>query len=682
MEGKDRPLLRVIKDAAHMIIPVYQRNYDWKIEQCRQLLDDLIDVMQDKHEHFFGSVVSVEIDRNGSRLIIDGQQRIVTVSLMLLALVDLICGENELLQCNDKSRFVDNALHEYLKSRYDGEKKLQLIKNDQLAFEKLFEPVSKHIEESNITRNYNFFFNSFRQLKSADAIFEAINMLSIIDIILDSRSDNPQKIFESLNSTGLDLNEGDKIRNFILMNMPPDKQEQFYNDYWHKIEELTKPADGSLSYNVSGFVRDYLTVKTNKIPRQDAVYVEFKSYASKSRLDSQEFLSDMLKYARYYNAINTARTSSKRANDILTRFNLLQVKVSMPYFLALCNFRAEQKISEDDFVEVFRIIDSYAFRRLMCDVPSNSYNKIFPTLHYNALTKNTGYVDALKYALTIRSGEFRCPNDEEFATQILEKDIRSLIPRGRIYFFARLESGISPNGLDILSGLLDKTYVIDWIMPKKLTIGWKRELGARAEEIHETWVNRSANLTVLDAGVRRSSLSFKEKKFMQNGFHYSSLQLNRAIDQYQNWTERELFHRSNVLKQLALKLWAYPQSSFKPSIREKDLHSLAEDFDFTGRTVLGYTFDGKRYNVKDWKDMYTQVLKLVFSINSSQMYQFAKQNSTFASTAFVNGFQIGNRLYSHANTDTNKKMRILRELFDLCGLDKDELEIELRPAVN
>ena len=219
MNGKKAQLLNVIRSAERMIIPVYQRNYDWKIEQCKQLFDDLVDVIRDKHEHFFGSVVSVEIDQNSSRLIIDGQQRIATISIILIAIRNLIREDN--ISVRDKKLSARIFLH-YLyddESADDKRAKLQLITQDQTAFQRLFDTGVELIAASNVTRNYEYFYEQFRRLDvTADDIFNAIKMLSIIDITLDSRSDDPQKIFESLNSTGLDLNEGDKIRNFILMN--------------------------------------------------------------------------------------------------------------------------------------------------------------------------------------------------------------------------------------------------------------------------------------------------------------------------------------------------------------------------------------------------------------------------------------------------------------------------------
>lgn len=682
MNGKKAQFLNVIRSAERMIIPVYQRNYDWKIEQCRQLFDDLVDIIRDKHEHFFGSVVSVEIDQNSSRLIIDGQQRIATISIMLIAIRNLIKDDNILMR--DKKLSARIFLH-YL---YDDEavddkrSKLQLIKQDQKAFQRLFDTGVEFIAESNVTRNYEYFYEQFRQLDvAADDIFNAIKMLSIIDITLDSKSDDPQKIFESLNSTGLDLNEGDKIRNFILMNMAPEQQEQLYNDYWHRIEELTKTAD-TYNYDVSSFVRDYLTIKTNKIPKKDEVYAAFKAYSIRSALGAEECLSDLLKYATYYNEINSARTSSKRVNDILRLFNVLEMSICMPYLLALCNFRAEQKISEDDFFKVFQLIDSYIFRRIICEVPSRALDRVFQTLHRDALKLDTGYVDAVSHQLIIKTRTARFPTDDEFSEQIIERNVFGMNPKAKVYLFARLENGISPNGADILDRLIDKTYIIDRIMPQRLSLNWKRELGANADIIHSIWINRLANATVIEAGTIKSAASFKDKKFAQTGFHNSALQLNRDIAQYQRWTNDELQARSLVLAELTINLWAYPESNYKPAVKENEIRTLDDDIDFTGRSVLSYSFRGEHCDVKNWTDMYVQILKTFYTLDSAQLYQFAKNKPTFAPSPFVNGIKIGKKLYIHTITDTNKKLKTLRDLFNFFKIDKDELEIELRPAVN
>ena len=358
------------------------------------------------------------------------------------------------------------------------------------------------------------------------------------------------------------------------MNLTPEQQKHYYNDYWHKIEKLTKP-DNSLSYNVSDFVRDYLTVKTKNIPNKKNVHAAFKVYVMKNNINIDELLSDMLKYARYYDAIRSAQTRSEHANQILKRFKVLK---------------------------------------------ANVYNKIFPTLHGETLKHNAPYVDSMKYVILSKNGKHQFPTDKDFSIKLEEKDITEL--DSKLYLFARLEDGDDAPS-DVLDKLLNKEYVLDRIMPKTLYRSWRNDLGLNAESIHSFWCNRMANFTVVDADAKLGNRSFGEKKTMSGGFGQSPLRLNKSIAKCLKWTDRELRNRQKELKLRALKLWAYPKSTFKPSIQGYELHSLEDGFNFTGRDIVSFSLLGDRYSVRNWTDMLVQVLKIVYTLDSSHLYQFA-----------------------------------------------------------
>ncbi len=291
MKGSECRLIEYMEGSKRrFIIPVYQRNYDWKTENCKQLYDDLEKVIKNnRRSHFFGSIVSVyePAGRNTEFLVIDGQQRLTTVSLLFLAMYNLI--SKGVVVPEDES-LGKQIYEDFLVDKYQPKEtriKLKPVKNDQEAFGKLFENEDEHIRESNLTINYNYFYDRIqKQEVTVDQLFDAICRLEIIDIKLEN-DDDPQLIFESLNSTGLDLSEGDKIRNFILMGLPARKQEEYYEKYWNCIEECTK-------YDVSSFVRDYLSVKQLAIPSQRKIYVEFKGYVETSELEVEELLRDLV----------------------------------------------------------------------------------------------------------------------------------------------------------------------------------------------------------------------------------------------------------------------------------------------------------------------------------------------------------------------------------------------------
>ncbi len=372
MKANEKKFTRFLEGSdKHFIIPVYQRNYDWKKEHCKQLFDDLIDISKINRTHFFGSIVSIYNDDGDDLeyLIIDGQQRLTTLSLLLLVIYKII--DNNLLQTNvNKEKIKD----EYLINKYEeDDKKIRLkpVKNDKNAFSALFENEDDYIEDSNITINFKYFYE--RVLKeeiSIDKLFSAIKQLVIVDIELKNGEDDPQLIFESLNSTGLDLAEADKVRNFILMKENSSIQEKFYNKYWNKIEENT-------NYNVSDFIRDYLTIKERIIPNKNKVYFHFKKYITENINNIEDLLIDLLKFSTYYKKIINAKKNDNNISNVLHKINRLESIVTYPFIMEIFEDEKEKIISKDDVVDILNIIVIFVFRRLICEVPTNALNKIF-----------------------------------------------------------------------------------------------------------------------------------------------------------------------------------------------------------------------------------------------------------------------------------------------------------------
>jgi len=310
MKGTEAKLVSYMQGSdKRFIIPVYQRNYDWKIENCKQLYDDLVKIIKkERKSHFFGSVVSVHSDGEYNEfLVIDGQQRLTTMSLLLLAMYNLM---QEGIVVASQSNLADKIYKTYLIDEWqedDTRIKLKPVKNDNLAFGKLFKGKDEYIYESNLTINYEYFYNRIQKEElTLDELYTAITRLEIINITLN-QDDNPQLIFESLNSTGLALSEGDKIRNFILMGLPTKEQNEFYEKYWNKIEVCT-------NYNVSMFVRDYLSVKQQAIPSMSKIYVTFKSYVEDEGFETEELLKDLYNYSRWYGILLKGKTSDKEIN--------------------------------------------------------------------------------------------------------------------------------------------------------------------------------------------------------------------------------------------------------------------------------------------------------------------------------------------------------------------------------
>ena len=268
-------------------------------------------------------------------------------------------------------------------------------------------------------------------------MYAAIGKLEIISILLEY-GDNPQLIFESLNSTGLALTEGDKIRNYILMGLTPQEQNKFYEQYWTKIESCTQN-------DVSGFVRDYLSIKQQVTPNMSGVYQAFKKYAEEPQNQTESLLQDMLRYARYYNKLLTCKSglNSQKLNDCLYRMRRLEIVVTRPFFMEVFRLNQDGKLNSDEVFKIFIMTENYLFRRNICEVPTNALNKIFLNLNREILRyDNTAdhYVDKFIYALLSKKESGRFPDEEEFTTALAEKQVYQMRGKYKAYLFERFEN--------------------------------------------------------------------------------------------------------------------------------------------------------------------------------------------------------------------------------------------------
>ena len=684
MQGSDKYLLEIMSAPnRRFIIPVFQRNYDWKKPNCEQLYNDLIDVaINGKQTHFFGSIVSYALKRD-EIVLIDGQQRITTVSLILIAIVNAIKSGD--VVPNDPV-LAEQILGSYIEDRYHkGERKVRLkpFRDDCDAFDNLiYKPESEYIADSKVTLNYRYFYNRIINEKniSVDDLYNAIDKLQIIDIQLEpQRGDDPQLIFESLNSTGLDLTESDKIRNYVLMGLTPEVQEQYYDNYWNKIEKLSLQE-------LDSFVRNYLTIVTGVIPNIRNIYAVFKQYAKKiDKIES--VLQDMLRYAQAYNKILTFTVGSNTANAIAQSLDLLDVTIAHPFLMAYLVYAEENQLPISETEKVFGLIEDTIFRRYTCDLPSNALNKIFSVLHKQVLKlkrEDSDYSSVLIYILLNRRSSVIVPNNEDFCNSFTTKNFYSMRSKVKQYLFERLENGNSKEVNDIVRYLEDNRLSIEHIMPQTLTPSWREALGENFSAVHEKWLHTIANLTLTGYNSNYSNRSFAEKKTMENGFIQSGLRLNQYIAKFDQWTEKELEARSEHLTKVALSIWEYPTTDFVPEQKEDEILSLAEDNGvFTNRDIMYFIFQQEKHPVNNWTDMMWQVAELLYSINPVILYQEAanSKNVWFSPVQSSNGFRkLAEKLYfCPGNSSTWNKMGTLKNLFRLYQFDEDDLAFALQP---
>ena len=685
MKGSECRLIEYMEGSKkRFIIPVYQRNYDWKTENCKQLYEDLIKVIKNKRRsHFFGSIVSVyePSGRNTEFLIIDGQQRLTTVSLLLLAMYNLI--NNNVIVPQDLS-LGKQIYEDFLVDKYQPQEtriKLKPVKNDQKAFGKLFNQVDEYIIGSNLTTNYNFFYERIqKQDISVDDLFNAICRLEIINITLNNE-DNPQLIFESLNSTGLDLSEGDKIRNFILMGLPAKEQEEYYEKYWNRIEEFTK-------YDVSSFVRDYLSVKQQVIPSQKKIYTCFKEYVEKQRIDTENLLKDLLAYAKRYEILLCGGTKSKSIDACIYRLNRLETTVIRPFFLEVLRLLDEGKLELSQVADVFLITENYLFRRTICDLPTNALNKIFLLLHREIIrfdNTDVNYVEKFKYALLSKKEKARFPDDDEFSQRFTDRQIYQMNSKNKIYILERLENYGTAEDKDVYSHCDNGIYSIEHIMPQHLTPAWIKDLGDDYKLIHDTWLHRIANLTLTAYNSKYSNSTFEEKKTMKNGFEDSGIRMNTYIAKKNKWTLSEIEERNQYLMRRSLEIWSIPKTVYKPIEKQLDSFALDDEAPLCGRLIARFSYKNTEQPVSSWIEMFQKVLQILYAEDKSILTKLAlseeddlSRNFTMNESKFTQCVEIGDGIYVWTNNNTTSKLLVLQRVFKLYNTDPTDLVFYLR----
>lgn len=692
MKGNEQLLYQYMEGSSkRFIIPVYQRNYDWKIEQCKQLFDDLIRLSKNGlKRHFFGSIVSSMAEDAGQQdfLIIDGQQRLTTVSLLLLAMYKLL-DENVIL--TDDETLKDRLLDEYLVDKYAPKEtriKLKPVKNDATAFNALVDKHSNPIESSNITTNYEYFYNRIQKGEiSVSELYESLKKLEIINIFL-SQEDNPQLIFESLNSTGVDLSEGDKIRNYILMDVKPTTlQEEYYERYWHPLEKAT-------NFDVTFFIRDYLSIKLQSIPVIKKTYQEFKKYFINFKGNKVELLEDLLAYSKRYEQLIKGKSSVKEIEPALKRLLFYEATVTRPFLMQVLKLSESKDndkpvLETKEVVEILNVVESYIFRRQICDIPTNSLNKIFATLHNDIVQidkTTTNYLEKFKYILAKKQGNGIFPDDSMFLENLSNKKVYMMRSKNKQYIMDRYENWGTKEVKNVYDFIKDGTYSIEHIMPQTLSREWQSYLGENWQKIHEMWVHRLANLTLTAYNSKYQNSSFIKKRDVENGFKDSGLRMNQRLATYDKWTEVELEDRNKDMLIKAVKIWPMVNTDYKPAENIDEKVSLADDYSLTGKLINGYEYFGAYTNVKNWQEMYLGIIEIIVEDNPQILINRVNQKENDLKYYFDNHQskenykKIYDGIFVNTNTSTNTKIIGLKQLFELYSIDENELVFVLKTS--
>ncbi|MGL2778880.1 GmrSD restriction endonuclease domain-containing protein [Helicobacter pylori] len=564
MDAKATTLLGFFEENQNnqFVIPIYQRLYSWEKEQCEQLWDDIIKIGgNDKmNGHFIGSILYVRngITHSSPLLIIDGQQRLTTITLLCIALRNHLSDEV-------KREKIESYL---INSDKDGDKKFRLIlsESDKDTLLSLIDENKRKPSEPSVKIMGNFeLFEKWisENTDKLETIFKGLKKLMIVWIALDKGKDDPQLIFESMNSKGIELTQTDLIRNYIVMETEVEKQEDFYNGYWRAMEEDFKQNETLFDR----FVRHYLTIKTGEIPNIKKVYGAFKDYQQKEGIEIEDLLKDLQKYCGYFCQIAFKKEADKDLNKALSFLVDLEMDVVYPLLLKLYSDYSDGVLSKQDFIPIIALIESYLCRRAVCGLGTNSLNKIFPSFT-KKIDKNQ-YLESIKaHFLSLEKTTGKFPKDSEFKDSLITIDFYHF--KKNKYFLERLENFDTKEPVDT------QKCSTEHIMPQTLTPKCERDLGENFEAIHEKYLHTIGNLTLTGYNSEYGNNSFREKRDMEKGFKQSSLKLNQNLKDLESFGEKEIEKRANDLADWALKIWTYPKldaetlEKYKPKKEKKE----------------------------------------------------------------------------------------------------------------
>lgn len=563
MKAVDSHLLTLLKKSNQFVVPIYQRVYSWTEAECAQLWSDILRAGNNDKlgAHFTGSIVYVAKDQGTNTsaepdLIIDGQQRVTTVTLLLAALAE------RLEQLPEQEREpIDGFSPKKIRNRYllnddeDGERQFKLIlsQEDRATLISIVQGVPLPAAASTrVTANFEFLRNKLND-PSLDlaVVCRGLDKLVVVDVTLTRNVDNPQLVFEAMNSTGRKLSQADLIRNYVLMDLPPKQQEKLYNAYWRPMElEFSGAGEGQFDE----FVRHFLTIKTGEIPRLDDIYDAFKAFTAVFTAEQETvegLVAELREFARRYAAMALGKETDAKLGPAFKDLDQIKADVVYPFLLEAYTDYELGTIDRDELLEIVRIVTSYVFRRAVCRVPTNSLNKTFAGLG-TSLRKDR-YVDSVVASFLGMKSYRAFPTDAEFKTALVSTDLYNF--RRRSYFLRKLEN------LERKEPVTIEEYTIEHILPQNehLSREWQAALGEDWQTVQQTYLHTLGNLTLTGYNSEYSDHPFTKKRDMEGGFKDSPLRLNKGLGQLETWNEAEIRARAERLAEDVLKIWTRPE---------------------------------------------------------------------------------------------------------------------------
>lgn len=603
MIATQKNMLQFLKAAPQFAIPIYQRTYSWTEKECRQLWDDILRAgSNDKvNAHFVGSIVYVhdgiyQVSKPSPLLVIDGQQRLTTVTLLVAALADAV-GEGEPVEDFSAAKLRGYYLQNPLET---GERRFKLVlsQTDKASLMAIVAGNEQPKEHSiRVVQNYELFKHWLEENKNdLGPVCRGLQKLLVVDVALSRDQDNPQLIFESMNSTGRELSQADLIRNFVLMSLDKDLQERLYEQYWRPME--IDFGQEAYTTHFDGFMRHFLTLKTGDIPNQREVYAAFKAFTQDEEVAKagiENLVKEVRNHARYFCAMALKGESDPELRDAFADLRELKVDVAYPFLLHLYSDYAAGVLSQPDFVQIVRMIESYVFRRAVCGLPTNSMNKTFA--EFPRKVKKDRYVESvMAYFLSL--GSYRSfPRDAAFHEKIQTRDLYHFGNK-TAYWLRRFENAGRKERVDV------QEYTVEHILPQNenLSAAWQTALGPDWKRTQELWLHTLGNLTLTRYNSEYHDRPFAEKRDMTGGFRESPLKLNQGLGQLAQWNEQTIKERAQRLATQALDIWKAPQlaadvvATYRPKSNSPASYSIA-DHPFLQKSPLRELYEAFRREV-------------------------------------------------------------------------------------
>lgn len=679
MKANELPITTFLQAPnVQFVIPVYQRNYDWTNSECKQLLNDIIAVeKEDRGTHFIGSIVFIHEGTYSTSevkelVIIDGQQRLTTINILYAALY-------RFAKDNGMQQEADMLYNMFLVNQYvqkeTSKLKLKQTDTNSLAFKAIMNGTENEFGQySNVIENFNFFKTAITK-ESFNTILNGLKRLIFVEISLERGKDDPQRIFESLNSTGLDLSQSDLIRNYILMDLDPTNQHKVFEQIWNPIEENAKNLTRQKSM-VSDYIRDYLTLKNKKIPNKNKVYIEFKKlYAIKDESYHQE-LENIKSFSTHYKKfINPHTVQDHNLRRELEYISRLEINVAFPFLLQVFEDADNGLISKEDLIKILKLIQSYTWRRFVVGLPTNALNKIFMTLYSEVDTED--YYDSIALALITKRGSAKFPTDEDLKTALKDKDLYNIQSKNRNYMFELLENFNNREHVDTSN----EKITIEHIFPQNPNEEWAKDITPDDYFLFkEKYVNTIANLTLSGNNGALGNKSFSAKKEMnrqgaEQGYVYSRLWLNDYLKSIDSWNIANFNERFNIIYDRFLNIWEYPDVEIPPS-KNTEEQNIFDAESPTHKKLEYFIFENTKVDEETISRMYMYVIEKLYDKNAqlllraTDICKISRDMSVFRyPQELVSGY------YLEANVDSNSKFSILKRLLSLFELE-DELIIK------